>query len=348
MGNCGGGASSKEFERSKEIEKRLNTDRAQFDNEIKVLLLGSGDSGKSTFLKQMRILHNQKYTEKEKQEFKSFIYGNILQDMRALTNAIEAFELNYSNPDNIERAKYFKSLSLTDENYSQEVWNNAKLLWEDPGLKKTYEHSSEFQINESAGYFLDQLNVLSSPDYVPSVEDILHVRVKTTGITETQFSDEDFSFRMVDVGGQRNERKKWIHCFQGVTTIIFLVGASEYDQTLEEDETQNRMAESLSLFDEICNSDLFQDTRIILFLNKIDIFEKKIKKTDLSVCFPEYTGGPDFETAQEFIKQKFLGISKRPSKQIECHSTCATNTENIKVVFKNVKEHILNSALGKN
>ena len=46
-----------------------------------------------------------------------------------------------------------------------------------------------------------------------------------------------FSFRLFDVGGQRSERKKWIHCFEDVTAIIFCVAMSEYDQVLHEDET---------------------------------------------------------------------------------------------------------------
>lgn len=46
-----------------------------------------------------------------------------------------------------------------------------------------------------------------------------------------------FTFRLFDVGGQRSERKKWIHCFEDVTAIIFCVAMSEYDQVLHEDET---------------------------------------------------------------------------------------------------------------
>ena len=47
-------------------------------------------------------------------------------------------------------------------------------------------------------------------------------------------------FRLFDVGGQRSERKKWIHCFEDVTAIIFCVAMSEYDQVLHEDETTVR------------------------------------------------------------------------------------------------------------
>jgi len=46
----------------------------------------------------------------------------------------------------------------------------------------------------------------------------------------------DCAARLCDIGGQRSERKKWIHCFEGVTAIIFLVALSEYDLSLAEDQ----------------------------------------------------------------------------------------------------------------
>lgn len=95
---------------------------------------------------------------------------------------------------------------------------------------------------------------------------------------------------MFDVGGQRSERKKWIHCFEGVTAIIFCVALSGYDLVLAEDEEMNRMIESMKLFDSICNSKWFVETSIILFLNKKDLFEEKIARSPLTICFPEYTG----------------------------------------------------------
>ncbi len=52
-------------------------------------------------------------------------------------------------------------------------------------------------------------------------------------------SDElSSSIRMVDVGGQRSERRKWIHCFENVTSIMFLVALSEYDQVLVESDNE--------------------------------------------------------------------------------------------------------------
>ena len=71
-------------------------------------------------------------------------------------------------------------------------------------------------------------------DYMPSLQDILRVRVPTTGIIEYPFDLDNIIFRMVDVGGQRSERRKWIHCFENVTSIMFLCALSEYDQALAE------------------------------------------------------------------------------------------------------------------
>lgn len=63
-----------------------------------------------------------------------------------------------------------------------------------------------------------------------------------------------------------------------------------YDLVLAEDEEMNRMIESMKLFDSICNSKWFVETSIILFLNKKDLFEDKIQRSPLTICFPEYTG----------------------------------------------------------
>ena len=115
-------------------------------------------------------------------------------------------------------------------------------------------------------------------------------RARTTGITEIHFELSHIYWRIVDVGGQRNERKKWIHCFHGVTALIFCIATSEYDLKLYEDEKVNRLHETLTLFDEICNCQWFSETSLIILFNKNDLFKEKIKKIDMKICFPEYDG----------------------------------------------------------
>jgi guanine nucleotide-binding protein G(i) subunit alpha len=150
-------------------------------------------------------------------------------------------------------------------------------------------NSTLLKESTNASYF-DSIDRIAQANYLPTDQDVLRSRVKTTGITETTFIIGDLTYRMFDVGGQRSERKKWIHCFENVTTILFLVAISEYDQLLLEDETVNRMQEALTLFDSICNSRWFVKTSIILFLNKIDRFREKLPVSPMRNYFPDYEG----------------------------------------------------------
>jgi len=220
-------------------------------------------------------------------------------------------------------------------------------LWTDPGIQETYKRRNEFQILDSTEYFFKQIQTISKKEFLPTSDDVLRCRVKTTGIVETEFYYNDFKFKLFDVGGQRNERKKWIHCFDNVTAVIFVASLSEYDQKCYEDDQTLRMRESLVLFDEICNSRYFQDTDIILFFNKRDLFTEKIKTTDLKVCFKNYTGGCDYEAALAFIQKEFKDKNQDEGRQIYCHVTCETKTNNKKTVFEAEKKIIKKTNISK-
>lgn len=101
------------------------------------------------------------------------------------------------------------------------------------------DHDRELSTNSdgrlSLLYFFSDLDRLFRPDYQPHEQDIVRCRARTIGITETTFELKDSEMLMVDVGGQKSERRKWIHCFQDVTSILFLVSLSGYDQCLVED-----------------------------------------------------------------------------------------------------------------
>lgn len=195
--------------------------------------------------------------------------------------------------------------------------------------------------------YFDNIDRISSRNFIPTDQDILLTRVKTTGITETRFNIGNLIYRMFDVGGQRSERKKWIHCFEDVTAVVFLAAISEYDQVLIEDESVNRLQEALNLFDSICNSRWFTNTSLILFLNKVDLFREKLSRSPLRNYFPDYTGpDDDYEQASKFILSKFLALNRNPlQKQIYVHFTCATDTAQIKFVMAAVTDIIIQKNL---
>lgn len=240
----------------------------------------------------MKLIHEGSYSRDERDSFKEIIFSNTVQSMRVILEAMESLELPLANPQSEYHVQtiFMQPQQIEGESLPSEVGQAIQSLWADAGVQECFKRSREYQLNDSAKYYFDAIDRIAKPDYFPSDQDVLRSRVKTTGITETTFIIGELTYRMFDVGGQRSERKKWIHCFENVTSILFLVAISEYDQLLFEDETVNRMQEALTLFDSICNSRWFVKTSIILFLNKIDRFKEKLPISPMKTYFPDYEG----------------------------------------------------------
>ncbi|CAL8322501.1 unnamed protein product [Lota lota] len=314
-----------------EIERRLRRDKKESRRELKLLLLGTGESGKSTFIKQMRIIHGAGYTEAERRGFAFLVFQNMVTAIQALISAMDMLHIDYLDDNNILQAGHVSALEPWQVNAIRRVWN-------DQGVRRSFQRRREFQLSDSAQYYLSDLDRITAPSYIPTLQDILRVRVPTTGIIEYPFDLKAVLFRMVDVGGQRSERRKWIHCFESVTTIIYLAALSEYDQVLYENAKENRLEESKALFRTIVSNPCFHETHFILFLNKSDLLEEKIPHSHLADYFPRFRGPRgDVTAAKEFILQMYKEQHADHLATLYHHFTCATDTENIRRVFDDVK-----------
>ncbi|KAF5912225.1 hypothetical protein HPG69_013392 [Diceros bicornis minor] len=337
------------------------------------VISGAGESGKSTIVKQMKIIHEAGYSEEECKQYRAVVYSNTIQSIIAIIRAMGRLKIDFGDSARAstcgpavlilvlleldDARQLFVLAGAAEEGFmTAELAGVIKRLWKDSGVQACFNRSREYQLNDSAAYYLNDLDRIAQPNYIPTQQDVLRTRVKTTGIVETHFTFKDLHFKMFDVGGQRSERKKWIHCFEGVTAIIFCVALSDYDLVLAEDEEmanwlhssllQNRMHESMKLFDSICNNKWFTDTSIILFLNKKDLFEEKIKKSPLTICYPEYAGSNTYEEAAAYIQCQFEDLNKRKdTKEIYTHFTCATDTKNVQFVFDAVTDVIIKNNL---
>lgn len=430
------------------IEQSLQRENQKDKNEIKLLLLGAGESGKSTVLKQLKLLHQGGFNHQERLQYAQVIWADAIQSMKILiiqarklgipldcddpTKNKELFEyrrlllsakaldfinasvaggsgflndyvLKYSERFETKRriqstgqAKGFdstmlenngkmnneggtdsnqpllnmsineisknlndtgddhmfvekKNISPTDKKISrQDIAKAIQMLWKnDSGIKQCFSRSNEFQLEGSAAYYFDNVDKFADPDYICTDEDILKGRIKTTGITENEFNIGSSKFKVLDAGGQRSERKKWIHSFQGITAVLFVLAMSEYDQMLFEDERVNRMNESIMLFDALLNSKWFRDTPFILFLNKMDLFDEKVKRMPIRKYFPEYQGRVgDSETGVKYFEKIFLSLNKS-KKPIYIRRTCATDTQSMKFVLSAVTDMIVQQNLKK-
>ncbi|WAQ90084.1 hypothetical protein PtA15_12A69 [Puccinia triticina] len=336
------------------IDKQIYKDKVALRNEIKMLLLGAGESGKSTIVKQMKLIHQGTYTGAERESYKGLIFSNIIHAIQTLLTAMKALQIDLDDPALEASATLVEALPsfmLLRPLGPPEV-AAIQQLWADAGVQRVFARGREFQVSDSTAYYLDGLGRIGGPAYLPDDQDILRARARTQGIAESSFQVGQLNYRLLDVGGQRNERKKWIHCFEHVTVIVFLAALSEYDQALREDTSVNRMVEALNLFDSICNSRWFTKTAMILFLNKTDLFRQKLHLSPIHLFFPDFAPPPLLHTKEqddnaiwksgaEFFSNKFRALNQTPSKQIYVHLTCATDTSQIRLVLAHVNDIII-------
>ncbi|KAL7423443.1 hypothetical protein Q5752_001023 [Cryptotrichosporon argae] len=324
-------------------------DEKRLQREVKLLLLGAGASGKSTVLKQMRYLHARPFSPEEVEDYRKIVFSNIVSGMRSIIDTMDELGLAVA-------ANNRRFISLVDnevpintgEAFPVRYLEALKSLWHDEQVQDCYRRAHEYALQENMPYFYADLDRLFVPSYKPSQDDILRVRSKTTGISETRFDITDMVFRLFDVGGQRSERRKWASCFENVTSIIFLVALSDYNSCLIEDKDTNGMVEALILWESIVNSQWFVKSSMILFLNKADLLMEKIKDPQQQVLatFPDFAGKPgSFNDAVDFFKNKFRSLNRNPSKEIYVHVTTATDSAQLKVVMAAVTDTIVRNSL---
>ncbi|KAI5393536.1 guanine nucleotide-binding protein subunit alpha, variant 2 [Lathyrus oleraceus] len=314
---------------------------------------------------QIKLLFQTGFDEAELKSYLPVVHANVYQTIKLLHDGSKEFAQN-----DVDFSKYVISTENKDigeklseiggrldyPRLTKELAQEIESMWKDAAIQETYARGNELQVPDCTHYFMENLQRLSDANYVPTKEDVLLARVRTTGVVEIQFSPVGENkksgevYRLFDVGGQRNERRKWIHLFEGVSAVIFCVAISEYDQTLFEDENKNRMMETKELFEWVLKQQCFEKTSFMLFLNKFDIFEKKILDVPLNVCewFKDYqpvsTGKQEIEHAYEFVKKKFEESyfqSTAPDsvdRVFKIYRTTALDQKVVKKTFKLVDE----------
>ncbi|KAF8167062.1 heterotrimeric G protein alpha subunit 4 [Mycena galopus ATCC 62051] len=390
MGGCissssalGGDLTDRDRQLHRQAEKELKEAKAKMASQVKVLLLGSGDSGKSTILKQMRLIHRVPFSAQETEFYRQLIFENITRGLKYLLDALPFMEIElpaaYTDVDpetgyvrgwgpgehgprrikgaeegtgegvmgdgiaaDVELLEHAEDL-CDGEAFPMRYYGSLSRLWREEIVRSAWNRGNEAAVPENLHYFFSDLPRLFDPAYVPTDQDIVRTRARTIGITETVFALRDQEMLMVDVGGQKSERRKWIHCFQDVTTILFLVSLSGYDQCLVEDRDANQMQDAMTIWDSICHSQWFKQTSIILFLNKDDLFEKKIKTSDIRSFFPDFEGEPHNAVAgREYFKKRFGRLAQKAGgtkmREVYTHITTATDTELLRVIMSAVEE----------
>nr|XP_046915632.1 guanine nucleotide-binding protein G(s) subunit alpha-like [Dermatophagoides farinae] len=354
-----------QMKESNKNDKKLKQWNRNESEVINMLLLGAGESGKTTIIKQMKILHIKGFSHEERLKKLQEIKQNVFESIKELTSNMEYLNppIELVNPMNQPSLNFIKKLDTTQMetyDYPDEFFEHTKRLWSDPGIQACYLRSNEFFLIDSAKYFLDMIDKIRNPDYEPSDQDILRSRKRTSELQKIEFKvkvpkqngGKMQPFCMYDVGGQRGERRKWFQAFIGIKAILFVVDSSSFDTKLREDGKTNRLKESIDLFKEVWSSSYLNKSGIILFMNKQDILKEKIQRGHrIENYFPEYKDYKlpknkheveeeyEYRKARDFILDKFFQVTKDRNvckHRFFSHFTTATDTNNIKFVFDDV------------
>uniref|UniRef100_A0A6B2L9H3 Uncharacterized protein n=1 Tax=Arcella intermedia TaxID=1963864 RepID=A0A6B2L9H3_9EUKA len=314
---------------------------------LKVLILGISGSGKSTFTKQLIVIH-QGFTRDEEERYKTILQQNILVGLQELVKQAEKLDLKVAS-ENRKHSRYFLEMLVLEVVWDAKLANKVKSLWSDNAIQQTWARAPQFQMQMSnLEYLMQNIDRISDPHYVPSKDDIMQARQRTTGQQSTTFTKDNYTWELIDVGGQRPERAKWESILKETQlhALIYFAGLDEYNMASNEEAGKTKMKVSLEVFAEILKVVESNHVCLLLFLNKIDLFEKKIKSEAHFADFKkalDYTGPQDVEKCCNFVQEKFLSIAGRQtadSVDVHTHVMCALDTDAITAVFEAVKDDI--------
>ncbi|KAI0798561.1 heterotrimeric G protein alpha subunit 4 [Irpex lacteus] len=293
----------KDMKLHREAERQLKEAKAKMGSQVKVLVLGSGDSGKSMILKKIRLSMGHHFPHK----------NNLIHGLERLLNAMIDMELEVSD-DNQQYIWLIDAVQGVRDGqpYPQEYLEPLRKLWNDRNVQQCYERGNEAAMPDSLNYFFADLDRLFDPSYTPNEQDI----VTANSITETVLRLREAEVLMVDVGAQKGERRKWIHCFQDVLCILFVVNLAGYDQCLAEDKDTNQLLDAMIIWDSICHSQWFARTSLILLLNNYDLFQKKIERSDIRIFFPDFDGEPrDAPAGRDYFRKRFARLAQNSNQK---------------------------------
>lgn len=315
------------------INMQIATESKERRALMKILCLGTANSGKSTVLKQMRILHLDGFNDVDKT---MYLDAMLFSFLNAVNDLLQ--KLPDSETDDVKsRIASISSGTINKMKTEKEfLFTVVEFLKSQRGKQVLKSVNKCTPGRQYVDYFLDRIHGLKDlSELTPTADDILRVRVPTTGVSFTNFKYKQATFCMIDVGGQRSERRKWIHLFDDVKAVLYIVDINNYEA----------LAESLEVFANICVTPSLQQASIILFFNKIDLFMERDDRHELSRYFPSYKHCDDYQEASEFLKNQFL--EKHPGNGTKVYSffTCATDTRNIDRTFSACSDIVLKSSL---
>jgi len=371
-----GGSTRKAYEvqddnaikRSLEIDQYLD-EESNKEQPRRVLLLGTGNSGKTTMLKQFKAQFAPKPTEEQVKACREIISQNIIHGLILLVEFLEGTNKKHllksetlGLKDVLRNQVLAAGLTIWDEDASGTMYSKmVRIVWNDPEVQRTERLSHTISDNEyQTIYFMKRLDTIVEPDYLPSEQDMLRMRSKTKGlhVVELEIPDNP-KLEVIDVGGQQNERKKWIHVFDNVDCVVFIFSLGDIDKRLLEDNTGSRYDDAVECFREIVSNPQFRNTGFIVLMNKVDMLRRMLDEDRdlMHRRFPDYPGRlghyrdaliylqNEFQTIYAENEEAEGAIVKQIRPAVAFYPSTATDTENALKIIKGVKDSVFRNSI---
>ncbi|KAF7325102.1 hypothetical protein MKEN_00553300 [Mycena kentingensis (nom. inval.)] len=411
-----------------DIRKEAAMRQGERCRQVKVLLLGQAEAGKSTLQKQLQLYHASHTLDAERPSWRIVVYSNLVKAVRTILDELEyefaqareeypymppSSARSYSYPTDLHSAAAQNEIHALRRNLLPLISLEGELahalsdgiafvgrrtvfgagfgpriggrltgtrplgaLREAPGavvatnraaqllgmsvrvIEALWRHrlvqallsARKLRLDESGTFFLNAVYRIAQPDYVPSIDDVLHVRLPTVGVVEHAMDvrtvSGTFRWRIYDVGGVRSQRAAWASYFDDVNALIFLAPISAFDQYLEEDPLTNRVSDSVQLLVSITTNVLLKNAQLILLLNKTDILRRKLEVgIQIRDYITSYGNRPNnFATAAEYFRSHFLSAHKRKEiwkRPLFVHFTSMLDVQATQVIIASVEDRIM-------
>ena len=340
--------------KTKAIDASLAADSAALAKELKVLVLGTAESGKSSLLKQLRLCYAGGYSLDDRAALAPAVRAAAYNAMRTLIKAAERFDIQIKSKQNRGLASDFEAPASAS--LSVELAEAMQALWKDPGIAKAYSRRHELgsELSDSAGYLVQNAERFAQSDYVPTEGDVLRTRLPQSGIVSVGIDWRSFRLVAVDVAAQRSDKKRWIHYFEDVVAVAFVAALSHFDVLVTKSaasdggseataSTANALLEAEQLFHTVAKSDWFPHAQIMLFLNKRDLFKDKLAQgRQLTLAYPDYAGDHSDQDAFQFVADKFTKpIASTLKRPVLVFSLTATDQDVARDILKQLADTVV-------
>ncbi len=138
-----------EARHSRNLDKEIYLDSLRSLRQVKILLLGAGETGKSTFAKQMRIIYGEDYDKKDLLEFRDVIYTNVFRAIQVLCDARQKLRIPWGNESYEAKAQellQWKIPRRVEQSVFVEKVELLNKLWNDSGIQTAYSRKREYQL----------------------------------------------------------------------------------------------------------------------------------------------------------------------------------------------------------